>query len=65
MPPSSRQRQEYWAPPTSIFETSLVSSRCSSAIASGPSVSISPMCETSNTPQAVRTASCSARIPSY
>ena len=31
----------------------------------GPRVSISPMCETSNIPAPVRTATCSGRIPSY
>src|SRR4051812_30729954 len=33
--------------------------------ASGPLVSISPMCETSKTPARLRTATCSWRIPSY
>ena len=31
----------------------------------GPLVSISPMCETSKTPHASRTATCSSRIPPY
>ena len=42
--------------------TSLESSRCSSSSACAPDVSISPMCETSKTPQPSRTARCSARI---
>ena len=33
--------------------------------ACGPVVSICPMCETSNTPAAVRTARCSSRMPAY
>ena len=46
--------------------TSLESSRCSSALgAAARCVSISPMCETSKTPAASRTATCSARMPSY
>ncbi len=65
MPPSSPHSTLYWAPPTSILETSLDSSRCSSASASGPLVWISPMCETSKIPQALRTARCSWRTPSY
>ena len=65
MPPSSRQSTEYCAPPTSSFERSLDKSRWRSASASGPEVSTSPMCETSKTPQAERTARCSTLTPSY
>jgi hypothetical protein len=64
MPPSSRQSTEYWAPPMSIFDTSFESNRCKSSAASRPDVSISPMWETSKTPQDVRTAMCSCRTPS-
>ncbi len=55
----------YCAPPTAIFATSFESSRCSSASAPGPRVSIWPMCDTSNMPTSVRTAMCSGRTPSY
>ena len=64
-PPSSRQSTEYWAPPIAIFETSFESTRWRKRSASGPLVSISPMCETSNAPAPVRTATCSCLMPSY
>ena len=64
-PPPSRQSTLYCAPPTGIAATSLESSRCSSSSASGPTVSISPMCDTSKIPQPSRTARCSARTPAY
>src|SRR3954468_268232 len=48
-----------------IFETSLERRRWSSSAACGPSVSISPIWETSKTPDDLRTRRCSALIPSY
>ena len=65
MPPSGRHSTLYWAPPSAILETSLESRRCSSLRASGPLVWISPMCETSKIPHALRTARCSCLTPSY
>ena len=64
-PPSSRQSTEYWAPFSAILVTSLERIRCRKRSASAPVVRISPMCETSNTPAPVRTATCSWRTPSY
>ena len=64
MPPSSRQSTAYCEAPTWSWPTSLEIRRWSSAPACGPVVSIWPMCETSKTPAAVRTATCSARMPS-
>ena len=55
----------YCAPPTSTLSMSFESSDCSSSRACGPSNSISPMCETSKTPQSSRTALCSGMTPSY
>src|SRR5918911_3297703 len=54
---------EYCAPSSAIFVTSLESRRWRSRSASGPLVSISPMCETSKIPARSRTAVCSARMP--
>ena len=52
--------------PRGSAATSLDSRRWSRASApAGPRVSISPMCETSNTPAAPRTATCSSRMPAY
>src|SRR4051794_12912780 len=65
MPPSSRQMTAYWAPPSGIRRTSLVSRCCRNSAACGPEVSISPMWETSKTPARSRTAVCSSRIPAY
>ena len=65
IPPSSFVRRVYWASPTSSRETSFESIRWSISSAAGPSTSISPMCETSKTPESVRTALCSAITPSY
>src|SRR4051812_7167305 len=63
MPPSSRHRTLYCAPPSGILRTSLDSRCWRNATACGPQVSISPMWLTSKTPACVRTASCSARMP--
>ena len=64
-PPSSRQSTEYCAPPSASCVMSFESTRCRKRSASGPVVSTSPMCETSKTPAAVRTLTCSSRMPSY
>ena len=64
-PPSSRHSTEYWAPRSAIFVTSFERTRWRNASAPGPLVSTSPMCDTSNTPAFVRTATCSWRMPSY
>ncbi len=64
-PPSSAHSSEYWAPPRAIWETSFVSSCWSAASAPSPVVITSPMCETSNIPAPLRTASCSAPTPAY
>src|SRR3954454_13872383 len=55
----------YWAPPSGSRRTSLDSVRWRNSSACGPRVSISPMCETSNTPACSRTARCSSRTPAY
>src|SRR4051812_5291168 len=65
IPPSSRQSTLYSDAPTCRVSTSLETRRCRSAAACGPVVSIWPMCETSKTPAAVRTATCSSRMPAY
>ena len=65
MPPCSFVRSVYWAPPTSSRSRSFESRDWSSSRACGPSTSISPMCETSKTPQSSRTARCSGMTPSY
>ena len=61
--PSGVRIAEYCTPPASSAETSLQVTRLTRAFRSGPVISNSPMWETSNTPAAVRTAWCSARIP--
>ena len=58
-PPSSLHSTEYCAPPGTIVVTSFDRIRWRNSSACGPVVSISPMCETSNTPACVRTATCS------
>src|SRR4051794_31881370 len=65
MPPSSVQASAYWAPPSGIRRTSLVRTCWRNSAACGPQLSISPMCETSNTPARSRTAMCSSRMPPY
>src|SRR5215211_3776844 len=64
-PPSGLQRTAYWAPRSAIFVTSFDSSSWRNSSARSPRVSTSPMCETSNRPAPVRTATCSWRMPSY
>ena len=65
MPPRSFVSSVYCACPGPIFARSFESSDCSSSVVRGPSISISPMCETSKTPASVRTARCSGITPSY
>src|SRR5829696_7137609 len=64
-PPRSLHSSEYWAPRPAIRDTSLESSRCSSASAPCPDVSTSPMWLTSTLPARSRTAMCSSRMPAY
>src|SRR6266446_3587826 len=65
IPPPSVVTSVYWASPASRWSTSFDSVACSRSRAVGPSISISPMCETSKTPVSVRTAMCSGITPSY
>ena len=53
MPPRSFVSSVYWASPGAIRPRSFESSDCRSSAARGPSTSISPMCETSKTPQSL------------
>jgi hypothetical protein len=61
--PSGVQSAEYWAWPTSRREASFTATSSTSASASGPETWNSPMCDTSKSPAASRTARCSAWIP--
>src|SRR5438874_3397790 len=65
MPPRSFVRSVYWAPPTSTRARSFERRPWRRSCACGPSTSSSPMCETSKTPQSVRTVRCSAITPAY
>ena len=65
IPPESLVRSVYCAWPSSSRSRSFESSDCRRPWARGPSTSSSPMCETSKTPQSVRTALCSGMTPSY
>ncbi len=61
MPPSSSRSSEYFACPMAIAESLPASAESSAAAASGPTNTISAMCERSKRPEDVRTAWCSAR----
>ena len=62
-PPLTSRIAEYCAWPDESAPTSLQVMRFTNAFRSGPEISNSPMCDTSNTPTAVRTVSCSCVIP--
>ena len=65
MPPRSFVSSVYCASPSPILSRSFESSDWSSSCAFGPSTWNWPMCETSKTPQSLRTARCSGMTPSY
>ena len=59
-------QDEYCAPPSAIFGDVVGEQPLQERLrACGPAVSISPMWETSKMPAAVRTATCSSRMPAY
>ena len=62
-PPRSLSKKPYWLLPASMRWRLLVNRESSHAFAPGPPTMNWPMWEMSNTPAAVRTARCSARMP--
>ena len=60
-PPSGATIIVYFARSSPIAEACPTSAASRNAAASGPSTAISAMCDRSNNPAAVRTATCSAR----